>query len=366
MKILSFNTSGVGTQMSLKTESKTSYLEVPFSKHSETFFPLLENFLHENNVKLSDIDVFGVVVGPGSFTGIRIGLSVVKMFSYVYNKPCVAVNALNVLAYNNNSSNQKVCAVINAGAGLLYYQIFGENKQPLTTERICTFAQFKKIQTKFNDVKIVYYNNEEKKYICDFLDEFLQKLTAKSLEECVYNAVKEKHLTKYQEITPLYIRLSQAEISVLDGDLKVEKATKENLQEIMEIEKTTSADDLPWSENAFLESFNNSSFECFIIKENEKNVGFLAIMNLGVEYEILRIVTTSKFRGQGVAIKLLDFLFKKAQEEGVKEIFLEVNQFNYPAMLLYEKTGFKVVGERVDYYSKGQNALIMRKDINLE
>ena len=94
MKVLSFNTTGSGTEFCLQKDDEMFFLETEFSKHSETFFPLLDNFLKQNDTDLKDVDVFGVVVGPGSFTGIRIGLSVVKMFSYVFQKKCVAVNAL--------------------------------------------------------------------------------------------------------------------------------------------------------------------------------------------------------------------------------------------------------------------------------
>ena len=121
---LAFNTTGMGTQFCLQKDSKKFYLETEFSKHSETFFPLLDAFLKENKVELNQIDVFAVCNGPGSFTGIRIGLSVIKMFAYVFQKPCISVTALDVLAYNifdKLQNGDMVCSIINAGSQNLYY-----------------------------------------------------------------------------------------------------------------------------------------------------------------------------------------------------------------------------------------------------
>ena len=67
--------------------------------HSEALMPLIDRLLKKTNQSLSEIDLFAVDNGPGSFTGIRIGLSTVKAFCDVTNKPCVSVSSLEALAY---------------------------------------------------------------------------------------------------------------------------------------------------------------------------------------------------------------------------------------------------------------------------
>lgn len=66
--------------------------------HSETFMPLVERVINKAGKKYSDIDAFAVTTGPGSFTGIRIGISVVKGMSLALEKPCIAVSATHALA----------------------------------------------------------------------------------------------------------------------------------------------------------------------------------------------------------------------------------------------------------------------------
>lgn len=68
-------------------------------KHSEGLFLYLEKALCETKLKISDFDVLSGVVGPGSFTGIRVGMSVIKGFNQVINKPVVPINIFEVLKY---------------------------------------------------------------------------------------------------------------------------------------------------------------------------------------------------------------------------------------------------------------------------
>ena len=68
-------------------------------KHSEGLFLYLEKSLSETKLKISDFDVLSGVVGPGSFTGIRVGMSVIKGFNQVINKPVVPINIFEVLRY---------------------------------------------------------------------------------------------------------------------------------------------------------------------------------------------------------------------------------------------------------------------------
>ena len=68
--------------------------------HSETLMPLIKQLLNECELNLSNIDLLVSDIGPGSFTGIRIGVSSCKAFSDSLNIPCVGVSSLEVLAYN--------------------------------------------------------------------------------------------------------------------------------------------------------------------------------------------------------------------------------------------------------------------------
>ena len=72
--------------------------------HSRTLLPMAEDLLKNTGYAMTDIDTFAVARGPGSFTGIRIGVSTVKGLSWAADKPCIGVSTLAAMAWNGISS----------------------------------------------------------------------------------------------------------------------------------------------------------------------------------------------------------------------------------------------------------------------
>ena len=120
MNILAIDTSGNHLSIVVFYNDKifSSYNENINLKHSVTLLPELESMLDTHGVSLSEIDVFCSVIGPGSFTGIRIGVSTVKALAYSLNKKVLSVTSFDVLAYNK--PNAKVLALIDAKHGHYY------------------------------------------------------------------------------------------------------------------------------------------------------------------------------------------------------------------------------------------------------
>jgi len=92
--------------------------------HSERLITEIERCLKQSGVKISDIDVFAAATGPGSFTGLRIGLSTVKGFSYATGKPIVSVPTLEALAWNFPYSRYPVCTMLDARKKEVYAGLF--------------------------------------------------------------------------------------------------------------------------------------------------------------------------------------------------------------------------------------------------
>ena len=88
--------------------------------HSQTLMPMIQSLLDCTCTKIEDIDLFAVCVGPGSFTGIRIGVSAVKGIAMALNKPCVGVSTLDAMSYNLMGSDCIVCAVMDARCNQVY------------------------------------------------------------------------------------------------------------------------------------------------------------------------------------------------------------------------------------------------------
>ena len=120
MRYLAIDTSNDYLTVVLNTGDK---IETYFSsdgrvKHSLTLMPAVEALCEKTGFDLKNVDFFAAVVGPGSFTGIRIGVATVKGFADAYGKPVLGVTAFDVLAYNESVG--KRIAVIDAAHGNCY------------------------------------------------------------------------------------------------------------------------------------------------------------------------------------------------------------------------------------------------------
>ena len=92
--------------------------------HSETLLPMIRDALKAADMKAEDIDAYGVSYGPGSFTGVRIGVATVKGLAFGTGKPCVEISTIEALARNLEGFDGIVCPVMNARRGQVYTGIF--------------------------------------------------------------------------------------------------------------------------------------------------------------------------------------------------------------------------------------------------
>ena len=114
MKYLAIDTSGTHLTIVLIKNGQVFSEFIPDGnlKHSITLMPAVEKILDDNNVEVSEVDGFACVIGPGSFTGIRIGVATIKALAYAFKKPVLSVTSFDVLAYNKRVG--KRLAVIDA------------------------------------------------------------------------------------------------------------------------------------------------------------------------------------------------------------------------------------------------------------
>ena len=94
--------------------------------HSETLMPLIQQILKECNLTLNNIDLLVSDIGPGSFTGIRIGVASCKAFSDSLNIPCVGISSLEVLAYNIKNDGI-ICSTIDCKNDNCYFALYKLN-----------------------------------------------------------------------------------------------------------------------------------------------------------------------------------------------------------------------------------------------
>jgi len=125
---------------------------------SEAMLPMIENLLKDAKTDVDDIDMFACTVGPGSFTGVRIGVSLIKGLAFGKNKICVGVSTLEALAHNIDVEGASVASAIDARQDRVYGAFFKiENGMPrrLTEDNVYSAFAFAKIA--YNIHECAYY-----------------------------------------------------------------------------------------------------------------------------------------------------------------------------------------------------------------
>lgn len=139
--------------------------------------------------------------------------------------------------------------------------------------------------------------------------------------------------------------------------------TYEDLNEIAALEQECFESDA-WNSRMLAESYLNERFFGVCLKEDGFVTAYGGISVVEDEAELQLIATAEMYRRCGRGRKVLDDLMEEAKRRGAKKIFLEVRVSNASAMLLYLKAGFVGIYVRSRYYSDGEDAVVMKKELD--
>ncbi|MGN1270570.1 MAG: tRNA (adenosine(37)-N6)-threonylcarbamoyltransferase complex dimerization subunit type 1 TsaB [Clostridia bacterium] len=179
--------------------------------HSETLVPLINELLKKTNIKLQDINLLACDNGPGSFTGIRIGISTVKAIAESLNIPVIAVSSLEGLAYNINQT-ECICSLVDARNNQVYCGIFDSNHNLLQDYMADDINNVLQSINQKQDITFVgdgAITHKDLLNISDFKSDNL--LHAKNINLCAFNKFNKGKILNADSILPMYLRKSQAE-----------------------------------------------------------------------------------------------------------------------------------------------------------
>lgn len=214
MKVLGFDTSTMTTSVSIiEDENMLALYSLQGSVyHSESLSDMVNNILNKFDFDLSQIDLISVGIGPGSFTGIRIGLTFAKVMAQVLKKDIVAVSSLKACAIKEDGL---VGSIIDARRGLIYACLMEDGKV-LMDDTIIELEKFKDI---VGDRKITLQGVDAKKFIHEFKNAKLGKelqMNAYYIALLGLKKFKEVGGDDFYKLVPNYLKLSQAEKNYAD------------------------------------------------------------------------------------------------------------------------------------------------------
>ena len=155
MLILAFESSAKPASAALVKDGQllSQYMQCSALTHSRTLLPMAEDMLKKAELRLSDVDLIAVAHGPGSFTGIRIGVATVKGLAWAAEKPCVGVSTLEAMAWHGLAVGGYICPVMDARRSQVYNALFKiENGRPvrMTEDRPIALDELSKEVTALN------------------------------------------------------------------------------------------------------------------------------------------------------------------------------------------------------------------------
>ena len=188
--------------------------------HSETLLPMVETVLKTAGFSVDDVDLFACSVGPGSFTGVRIGVATVKGLAFGKNKPCIGVSTLEALALNAVPFDGIICPVMNARRGQVYNALFRYENEALV--RLCPDRALSALELntemteKGEPYALVGDGIEEMARVAskntpERTSPLLTDQNAISVAKCAYRAFLGGQNSTDAELKPVYLRLPQAE-----------------------------------------------------------------------------------------------------------------------------------------------------------
>lgn len=224
MKILAIDTSATAASVAVAEEDKIigEYFINTKLTHSQTLIPMAEQLLKSVSLSVNDIDAVAVNAGPGSFTGVRIGVAAAKGIAFANDLPCISVSTMQSMAYNMLENDCIVCGVMDARCQQVYNALFkinGKSVERLTDDRALSLEDLKRELEKINDKVVLagdgteitekYFNGKLLNVVSAPINNRIQK--ASSTAMVAYAMIKEGKTVSPDELMPVYLRLPQAQ-----------------------------------------------------------------------------------------------------------------------------------------------------------
>ena len=211
--ILNIETSSKNCSVCLSSKGNlvTSFdLEDEAYRHSELLTSSIQNILSQNNLDVSDLSAVSVGIGPGSFTGLRIGLSVAKGLCYPHNINLIGISSLKIIANSVINENKNIISLIKDKGEHYYISKYSNDLKEVVEPKIKLIDRDYIFNILDDNSVIVVNTDESNKFISDLVNEEIQvfKRTISSIDmiSLSHKSLEEKKFEDIAYIEPMYVK----------------------------------------------------------------------------------------------------------------------------------------------------------------
>jgi tRNA threonylcarbamoyladenosine biosynthesis protein TsaB len=326
---------------------------------AEALAPMVQETMALAGVAFKDLARIAVTTGPGTFTGVRIGLAMARGLGVALSIPMTGINSLAAIACNETAGDLPLLVAVDARANEIYFASYNASGHELMAPAIVTLSNADK-----------FVPSRPARILGTAADLLLTK--------------NEKYVRSDAGDLPIAANFVNLAASIPASDLPPEplylrppdvkpQAAKISFSTVGPVAAKLLAElhgesfETRWSETSFGEMLAVPGTSAILVSSQNNPMGFVLFRKAADEAEILTICTRPVFRQKGHAKLLVQYLESLLKNEGVKSLFIEVAVSNHAALALYVSSGFEKAGVRKDYYQRGdgrrEDALIMRKGL---
>ncbi len=322
--------------------------------HAETIAPMVQAVLARTDTRAQNLSCVAVTIGPGTFTGVRIGLALAQGIGLASGTSLIGIDTMLATAAPLLGRSKPIHVVHKAGAtGQVYAQQFDAGGAPLGQ-----IGLMRTEDVNVTDDAILVGTGAE------LITGSYSRETAFDLPDAARFAARAILLpAALKTLQPLYIREPDAKPQSLSGISigRVGSDFSDALAEVHGSSFTTG-----WSSGDIASMLSSAGTVALLASSGDRPVGMVLLRAMGDEAEVLTLATVPQFRKRGVAKRMIQSAESYLVALNVSAVHLEVAADNDAAIGLYVAAGFRQSGLRKGYYVRGAtriDAILMRWDI---
>jgi tRNA threonylcarbamoyladenosine biosynthesis protein TsaB len=331
--------------------------------HAEALAPMVAEVMGNSGIELRHIDRIAVTIGPGTFTGVRIGLSFARGLGLARHLPVIGIDSLSAIA-SNESAEAPLLVVSEARNGEVFTAAFD------AARRMFSEPAIRNIDRAAEDAEpgTLLIGTAARAVLDASGRTDLQLSSAGDFPIAARFARLAARATAGAMPSPLYLRAPDAKPRTEGArravTLSFAAAPPRATSILARLHGETFEEG--WSTGTFEDMLGMPGAVAEIALEHGEPVAFLLTRRAADEAEIITIGTRPSAQRRGVALQLLTHRLKGLAGEGVRQVYLEVAAGNAPAQALYRAAGFEEAGRRKGYYLRKngrEDAIVMRREL---
>ena len=370
MKLLALDTAMAACSVAVidtEHELPLAYMFVAMERgHAEALAPMTRAVMAEAGLNFADLNRIAVTTGPGTFTGVRIGLAMARGLGLALNIPVVGLDTLSAIAANVTAEDSPILVVADARKDEVYGALFAADHRVSRAPAIIPVAQGAE---DVPEGSIILGTGADAVMARSGRSDLVRSRAGDLPVAANFARATALLPVPLAMPAPLYLRAA---------DAKPQAGLKRRLPQISFREATAAEAgifaalhaecfDNPWNEADFAALMAAPGAAAGLALDAGEPVGFALLRRAADEAEIISIGTRPFAQRRGIARGLIAAETGVLARLGVTKLFLEVAASNISARALYAACGFSEAGTRRDYYGRAhggrEDAIVMRKEI---